>query len=114
MPPKTKENALTKDKKKIFCVLSDYDYAEVLAALKYENVKHIDDIIKHFIDGYLSGDEKARAVVEDYKEKNKIVGRSKKSYIIEQEKLAKKTTTLYTLKDEEIENIFDILDDTLE
>ncbi len=100
--------------KRIMCNLTDYEYGELLAELKYENIKAVDNIVRHFIECYLGHDENARAIAEDYKLKNKIAGRAKKEHIIKEEKLAKKSEVLYNLNDEEIDDIYDHLDNTLE
>lgn len=102
-----------KYKKRIVCNLSDYEYGELLANLKYENIIHPARLVRFFIESYLSGDKDTRVVVENYKQKNKVAGRSKKDYILKQEDLAKKSEILYNLNDDDIEDIYDVLDDTL-
>lgn len=97
--------------KRIVVNLGDYEYTELAANLKSENLKHPAKIIRFFIELYLSGDPLARAVIESYKQKNKVAGRAKKEYIIKQEELAKKSETLYNLNEDDIENIYDVLDE---
>lgn len=99
--------------KRVVVNLSDYEYGEFLSNLKYENINHPAKLVRFFIESYLAGDEQARALIETYKQKNKVAGRSKKDYIIKQETLAKKSETLYSLNEEDIEGIYDILDETL-
>jgi len=99
--------------KRVVVNLSDYEYGEFLSNLKYENINFPAKFIRFFIEAYITGDEKARAITELYKQKNKVAGRSKKDYIIKQETLAKKTETLYSLNEEDIDGIYDILDETL-
>jgi len=99
--------------KRIICNLGEYEYGEFLSSLKFENLPHPSRIIKFFIESYLAGDENARTIVENYKQRNKISGRLKKPYIEKQEVLAKKSKVLYDLNHEEIEDIYDILDETL-
>jgi branched-chain amino acid transport system substrate-binding protein len=55
----------------------------------------------------------ALSVTNVAKEKNKIAGRAKKEYINKQETLAKKSETLYSLNDDDIDDIYDILDETM-
>lgn len=100
-------------KKRIVCNLTDYEYGEFLASTRYENVTHPARLIKFFIESYLAGDKHAREIVENYKQKNKIAGRAKKDYVVKQETLAKNSETLYNLNDEDIDNIYDYLDETL-
>jgi len=97
--------------KRIVVNLGEYEYTEFLANLKSENIKHPAKIVRFFVELYLSGDQTARAVLEAYKQKNKIAGRAKKDYIIKQEELAKKTETLYHLNDDDIDGIYDLLDE---
>ena len=97
--------------KRIVVNVSDYEYGEFLSNLKYENVNHPAKIVRFFIECYLSGDPNARAILENYKQKNKVAGRAKKEYIIKQEELAKKSETLYNLNDDDIDGIYDLLDE---
>lgn len=99
--------------KRVIVNLSEYEYGELLANLKYENINYPAKFIRFFIEAYLAGDENARSIAESYKQKNKIAGRAKKDYIIKQETLAKKSETLYSLNEDDIDGIYDILDDTL-
>ena len=102
-----------KYKKRVVCNLTDYEYGEFLAALKYENITHPARLVKFFIESYLASDKSSREIVENYKQKNKISGRAKKDYIEKQEKIANKSEVLYNLKEEDIDDIYDILDETL-
>ena len=97
--------------KRIVVNLGEYEYTEFLANLKSENIKHPAKIVRFFVELYLSGDKNARAVIEDYKQKNKIAGRAKKEYIVKQEELAKKSESLYSLNDDDIDGIYDLLDE---
>ena len=97
--------------KRIVVNLGDYEYTEFLANLRYENINHPSKIVKFFIESYLSGEEHARAICESYKQTKKIAGRAKKEYIVKQEEIAKKSETLYNLNDDDIEGIYDLLDD---
>ena len=97
--------------KRIVVNLGEYEYTEFLANLKSENVKHPAKIVRFFVELYLSSDKNARAIIEDYKQKNKIAGRAKKDYIIKQEELAKKSESLYSLNDDDIDGIYDLLDE---
>jgi len=99
--------------KRVVVNLPEYEYGEFLANLKYENLNHPAKIVRYFIECYLAGEENARALIESYKQKNKIAGRSKKDYIIKQETLAKKSEALYSLNEDDIDGIYDILDETL-
>lgn len=100
-------------KKRVVVNMSDYEYGEFLSNLKYENINHPAKVVRFFVEAYLSGDENARGIIESYKQKNKVAGRAKKDYIIKQETLAKKNETLYSLNEEDIDGIYDILDETL-
>ena len=100
-------------KKRVICNLPDYEYGEFLSNLKYENINHPAKLVKFFIESYLAGDKNARAIAENYKQKNKVAGRAKKEQIIRQEELAKKSEILYNLNEDDIDNIYDVLDETL-
>ena len=100
--------------KKVLCAFTDLEYGQMLATFQSENIKFPAKVLKYFIESYMEMDKDARAVVEGYKQKNKIVGRIKKPYILKQEKLAIKSETLYNLNDDDIEDIYDVLDQTLE
>ena len=102
-----------KYKKRIICNLPDYEYGEFISSLKYENIPYPVRLIRFFIESYLAGDKDARAIVENYKQKNKVSGRAKKEQIIKQEDLAKKTETLYSLDSDDIDGIYDLLDETM-
>ena len=97
--------------KRIVVNLGEYEYTELVANLKSENIKHPAKMIRFFIDLYLSGDKNAREVIETYKQKNKIAGRAKKEYVVKQEELAKKSESLYSLNDDDIDDIYDLLDE---
>lgn len=100
-----------KYQKRIVINLPEYEYGEFLANLKYENINQPSKLVKFFIESYLASDEDARTLVENYKQKNKIAGRAKKEYIIKQEELAKKSESLYSLSDDDIDGIYDLLDE---
>lgn len=100
-------------KKKVVCVLEEHEYVELLSSLKYENITHPVKLLRFFIDSYLSGDKDARAVTEKYKQKYKITGRIKRTYIEAQEALAKNNKVLYNLDNDDIDDIYDILDQTM-
>lgn len=97
--------------KRIVVNLSEYEYGEFMANLKYENVNHPAKLVRFFIELYLAGDKDVRNIVESYKQKNKIAGRAKKDYIIKQETLAKNTEKLYNLSEDDIDDIYDLLDE---
>jgi len=97
--------------KRIVVNLPDYEYGEFLANLKYENINSPAKIVRFFIESYLASDPDARKIMESYKQKNKVAGRAKKEYIIKQEELAKKSETLYNLNDDDIDGIYDLLDE---
>ena len=59
-----------KYKKRIICNLPDYEYGEFISSLKYENIPYPVRIIRFLIVFYLAGDKDARAIVENYKQKN--------------------------------------------
>ena len=99
--------------KRVICNLPEYEYGELIASLKYENLGHPAKLVRFFIECYLASDKDARALVENYKQKNKIAGRAKKDYIEKQETLAKNTESLYSLDTDEIDDIYDLLDETL-
>jgi len=99
--------------KRIVVNLSDYEYGEFISNLRYENINYPAKIIRFFVEAYLSGDPNARAIAELYKQKNKVSGRAKKEYIAKQEELSKKTEVLYGLNENDIEGIYDILDETM-
>ncbi len=105
--------ASEKYQKRVVINLNDYEHGEFTNSLRYENVGHPAKLLRFFIESYLAGDADTRKVVENYKHKNKIPGRAKKEYILKQEKLAKNTEILYNLADGDIEDIYDILDETL-
>ena len=98
-------------KKRVIVNLTEYEYGEFLANLKYENINHPAKLVRFFVESYLAGDSDLRKVVEAYKQKNKIAGRAKKDYIIKQETLAKKTESLYNLNEDDIDGIYDLLDE---
>ncbi len=112
--PRAKPKQREIHNKKVACAFTDLEYGQMLATFQSENIKLPSKVIKFFIDSYMEMDKDARAVVENYKQKNKIVGRIKKPYILKQEKLAIKSETLYNLNDDDIEDIYDVLDQTLE
>ena len=98
-------------RKRVVVNMSDYEYGEFLSNLKYENINHPAKVVRFFVEAYLAGDENARGIIESYKQKNKVAGRAKKEYIIKQEELAKKSETLYNLNDDDIDGIYDLLDE---
>jgi hypothetical protein len=84
-------------RKRVVTNLDDYTYGQFVSNLKYESVNHPARVVRYFIEAYVSGDQNARNIVSQYKAEN----------------ASKKTETLYGLSEEEIEDIYDILDETI-
>lgn len=99
--------------KRVICNMPEYEYGELIANLKYENIPSPAKLVRFFLEAYLAGDAEARALVESYKQKNKVPGRGKKEYIGKQDELAKKTESMYNLSDDDIDGIYDLLDETM-
>lgn len=99
--------------KRIICNMPEYEYGELIANFKFENIPHPAKLIRFFLESYLAGDKDVRVVVENFKQRNKIPGRGKKDYIEKQTELAKKTESLYNLNDDDIDGIYDLLDETM-
>jgi hypothetical protein len=100
-------------RKRVVTNLDDYTYGQFVSNLKYESVNHPARVVRYFIEAYVSGDQNARNIVSQYKVKNKVAGRGKKELVDKAENASKKTETLYGLSEEEIEDIYDILDETI-
>ena len=99
--------------KRIICNMPEYEYGELIANFKFENIPHPAKLIRFFLESYLARDKDVRVVVENFKQRNKISGRGKKDYIEKQTELAKKTESLYNLNDDDIDGIYDLLDETM-
>jgi len=62
------------------------------------------------VTGYIEGDRLVNSFMDKCKEKYKIQGQQKRKKIVELQNGTKKTVAVYSLGDEEVESIFDIIE----
>lgn len=90
--------------KRIVFVDTDNRHAQLILRLKHDNLKQ-SNFFRLLITGYINGDERIQAFVDDHKKMSKI-RKTKSKKLIEKGKQSVKDLNF---SDDEITNIFDII-----
>ena len=83
---------------------------EEVSSPRLKEVHYFDQHSNKSLDWYASH-FKPNKIVLDMTPDYFVAGRAKKDYIIKQETLAKKTESLYNLNEDDIDRIYDLLDE---
>ena len=84
-------------------------HADLKIRWQYDNIKQ-SEFFRLLASAYLDQDERILSLLEEYKEENKTQNKQKRSKADKLYKEAKKTQTKFSLKEEDVENIFDLLE----
>tara|TARA_A100001515_G_C4415595_1_gene158625 strand:- start:109 stop:444 length:336 start_codon:yes stop_codon:yes gene_type:complete len=99
----------TEERKKIMF----YDTAERQAKLRircqYDGLSQ-SQFFRFMLTGYIESDERVLNFLDSCKEKNAIQGKNKRKKIKQMHRLASENKDKFSLKEEEIKTIFDILE----
>lgn len=101
--------AMTEAKKKIMFSVSERKKAEFKLQLQIDNLTQI-KFFAAILDGYINKDENLCNYINYYKKQNSIQNGEQRKKIKSNAKKAESTKNAFALGDEEVENIFDILE----
>lgn len=92
-------------------VFSDDDkiYADFLIKLRYDGITR-NNFFREIVRAYLKEDENIHKFVQDYKDRNKSQSVRVRKVIEKEKKAEKETVEKFSLSNDEIEDIFDILE----
>jgi len=92
--------------KRIIFVDNDHRHAKLLVKLKYDGLKQ-SDFFRHIVSGYLANDTR----IDEYVEELKTQSLKRKSKTRKLKQAGRRNASDLNLRKEEIENIFDILEE---
>jgi len=92
--------------KRIIFVDNDHRHAKLLVKLKYDGLKQ-SDFFRHIVSGYLANDTR----IDEYVEELKTQSLKRKSKTRKLKHAGRRNASDLNLRKEEIENIFDILEE---
>lgn len=95
--------------KQVFFLESDHQHAKLIVRLHYDGI-YQGDFFRGLINEYVENNELMIELVDVIKKKLEI-SRTKRKYTKRQHELAKDTEKKFALKKEEIEDIFDVLEE---
>ena len=98
-----------KDKtKKVVFDDTDVRHAKLKVRLEYDGLSQA-EFFRSLITGYLEKDENVISYINSYKEKNKKLSKRNMKYQKKDADLANDMLGQFGIKDEELENIFDVI-----
>ena len=100
---------LAEERKKIMFYDSEDRQARLRIRCEFDGITQ-SQFFRMMITGYIENDESISSFLEKCKEKYKIQGQQKRIKIVQLQNGAKKTIKTFALGEEEIENIFDIIE----
>lgn len=92
--------------KRIIFVDNDHRHAKLLVKLRYDGLRQ-SDFFRHIVTGYISSDPR----IDEYVEELKTQSLKRKSKTRKLKQSGRKTLDSFNLDKDEIENIFDILEE---
>jgi hypothetical protein len=98
-----------KEYKKVVFYALDKDHAELRIRIHYDGMTQ-GDFFRGLLMGYLNRDESIIAYIDRYKEEFSLQSKNRRNKIKKTDKARLDTIEKFALNDEEIENIFDILE----
>ena len=101
---------MTEVKKKIVFYDSDKNQADLKIRLKYDGFKQ-SEFFRAIVEGYLQKDENILNYIYKYKEQNQIQGQLKRQKSRSLIAKGKEVERQFGLSNQDIENIFDIIED---
>jgi hypothetical protein len=98
------------DKKvKIMFNVEERQKADFKIRLQYDSLTQV-KFFTSVIDGYINNDPELMNFISKFKKEHSIQNNQQRNKIVTNAKKAKETKTKFSLGDEEVENIFDILE----
>ena len=98
-----------KDKvKKVVFDDTDVRHAQLKVRLEYDGLSQA-EFFRSFITGYLNKDESVMEYIKKYKENNKKLSKRNLKYQNKDSEIAEDLLGKFGIKDEELENIFDVI-----
>jgi hypothetical protein len=96
-------------KKKIIFTVSARQKADFKIRLQYDGLTQA-HFFRAVMEGYVGKDENLMAYLNSFKKQNKVQNNQQRSRIDKDIQASKQTKNLFALDDDEVENIFDILE----
>ena len=101
--------AMEDSKKKIIFTVSGRQKSDFKIRLQYDGLTQA-QFFRAVMEGYIQKDESLMNYLNFFKKENKVQNNSQRSRIEKDIQEAKQTKNLFALDDDEVENIFDILE----
>jgi len=98
----------TDNKKKVIFSDTDVRHAQLKVRLQYDGMSQ-SEFFRSFITGYLENDKNIIDFINKYKEKTKKISKRNMKYTQKDMNEAEDILGKFGIKDEELENIFDII-----
>ena len=100
---------MAESKKKIIFTLSERQKEDFKIQLHYDGLTQA-NFFRAVIDGYLNKDESMMKYLASFKKQNRVQNIPQRARIEKDTEESKQTKNLFALDDDEVENIFDILE----
>jgi hypothetical protein len=100
---------MTNCNKKISFSITESEKVELKIQLQYDNFTQI-GFFKAIIKGYLEKDKDLYTFINKFKKENRIQSKEQRNKIMKNIKEATEIKSKFALNDDEVENIFDILE----
>lgn len=100
---------MAESKKKIIFTLPERQKEDFKVQLQYDGLTQA-NFFRAVIDGYLNKEDNIMKYLSSFKKQNKIQNIPQRARIQKDTQEAKQTKNLFALDDDEVENIFDILE----
>lgn len=100
---------MSEKKVKVMFTIGETQKAKFKLQLQYDSMTQV-KFFKSIIDGYIEKDEDLMRYMNKFKKENHIQSNEQRKKITNNIKQAKKVKKIFSLEDDEVENIFDILE----
>ena len=95
--------------KKVMFHDTDHNYAQLRIRLHYDNLKQ-GEFFRALVKGYTEQHPSILEFIELMKQENKLQSKTQMKKIKKEQRSAKKVKEVFALEEDEVENIFDILE----
>jgi len=100
---------VSEKKTRVMFTLSERDKADFKIQLQYDSLTQV-KFFRSIIDGYIKKDPELMVYINKFKKENSIQNNEQRKKVMTNIKQAKDIETKFALGDEEVDNIFDILE----
>lgn len=100
---------MSEKKTRVMFTLSERDKADFKIQLQYDSLTQV-KFFRSIIDGYIKKDPELMVYINKFKKENSIQNNEQRKKVMTNIKQAKDVETKFALGDEEVDNIFDILE----